>query len=68
MKDTLISWGAKKTIDKWFKGGNFNNRLIGKGIVMKDGEDENTDELFSLTKVRGIKLAETLDEKYLTTS
>ena len=67
LKSTIISWGAKKTIDVWFKGGNFNNRLLGKGIVMKDGKNEE-DDLYSLTKIKGVKLAASLIEKYFTTS
>jgi len=68
LKSTIISWGAKKTIDKWFKGGNFNNRLLGKGIVMKDGKNEDSEDLYSLTKIKGVKLAVSLIEKYLTAS
>lgn len=46
----------------WFKGGNFNRRIVEKGHVIKTGKDDSDMELFSLT-TKGIILAEKLIEK-----
>src|SRR5687767_11916963 len=42
IKTTLESWG--KPLNNWFDGGNFNNRLVKKGIVIADGNAENDHE------------------------
>jgi hypothetical protein len=62
IKNKLEEW--EKSIGSWFRGGNFNSRLLKKGFVMKDGKNKGTDDdVFSLT-MRGNRLAEKLIEKY----
>ena len=61
IENTFVSWN--KPIGSWFQGGNFNKRLLKKGIIMKDGIDKNDEELFSLT-MRGVKMSDKLIEKY----
>ena len=36
IKNTLQDWG--KAFGNWFEGGNFNGRLVKKGIVKKEGD------------------------------
>jgi hypothetical protein len=55
MKKTLDVWGMPYL--SWFDGGNFNNRLLKKGIVRVDGKDENGEEIYSLT-MNGERVAE----------
>lgn len=61
IEQTLVRWN--KPVGSWFHGGNFNNRLLKKRTVMKDGKDKNNDELFSLT-MKGIRITNKLIEKY----
>ena len=62
--DVLMNWGMKKTIHKWFRGGNFNNRLLNNGIIRKDGTNSDNEDLFSLTISKGIPKADELIQKY----
>lgn len=62
--NTLLSWGIKKTIYKWFQGGNVNNRLLNPGIILKDGQNAKNEDLFSLTVTKGMPKAEELIKKY----
>ena len=61
IKNKLEEW--EKPIGSWFGGGNFKNRLLKKGFVMKDGKNKENEDVFSLT-MRGNKSAEKLIEKY----
>jgi hypothetical protein len=61
IEDILRGWN--KPIGSWFKGGNFNRRLLGKGIIMKDGENDSQESQFSLT-MRGLKEAEKIVSRY----
>jgi len=47
MKNTLGAWGVP--YGSWFDGGNFNNRLLKKGIAKLDSKNENGEEIYSLT-------------------
>ena len=62
--NTLLSWGIKKTIYKWLRGGNVNTRLLNPGIILKDGQNAKNEDLFSLTVTKGIPKAEELIKKY----
>ncbi|MEX0594859.1 MAG: hypothetical protein WD512_00030 [Candidatus Paceibacterota bacterium] len=64
LTNLLLSWGTKKTVKGWFKGGNFKQRLLDNGIIMKDGENDENEGFFSLTKVKGNQMAKSLFEKY----
>jgi hypothetical protein len=44
---TLDIWG--KPYGSWFTGGNFNNRLLKKGILRPDGKSEEGEEIYCLT-------------------
>ena len=48
IKSILSDWG--KAYGSWFEGGNFSGRLIKKGLVKKDGQNDSGEDLFSLTK------------------
>lgn len=48
IKSVLSDWG--KAYGNWFEGGNFSGRLVKKGLVKKDGQEDAGDDLFSLTK------------------
>lgn len=48
IKGVLSDWG--KAYGSWFEGGNFSGRLIRKGLVKKDGQNDSGEDLFSLTK------------------
>lgn len=48
IKGVLSDWG--KAYGSWFEGGNFSGRLIRKGLVKKDGQNNSGEDLFSLTK------------------
>lgn len=60
LRKTLQDWG--KVFGNWFRGGNFNNRLLKTNIVKPDGKNEDGEDLYSLTK-RGDLLADELIEK-----
>jgi hypothetical protein len=60
IKKALADWG--KVFGNWFKGGNFNNRLLKENVVKRLDKNENGDELFSLTQ-KGELLANKLLEK-----
>ena len=62
--DVLIGWGVKKTIHKWFAGGNLNNRLVNTGIVKIDGKNSDDHNLHSLTIAKGIPKANELIKKH----
>jgi hypothetical protein len=47
MMKTLDIWG--KPYGSWFSGGNFNNRLLKKGILRADGKNEEGEEIYCLT-------------------
>ena len=61
--NVLLNFGVSKTIHKWFKSGNLNNRLLNKGIIMIDGKNSDED-LYSLTIPKGIPKANDLINKY----
>lgn len=61
IEDNLRSWN--KSLGSWFKGGNFNKRLLKAGMIMKDGETNSHEPQFSLT-MRGLKEAEKIVSKY----
>jgi hypothetical protein len=44
---TLDIWG--KPYGSWFSGGNFNNRLLKKGILRPDGKNEEGEYTYCLT-------------------
>ncbi len=60
LKTILENWG--KPVGNWFEGGNFNGRLLKKGIVKSDGADANGNDLYILTK-RGEQIADELMTK-----
>ncbi len=62
LQDTIKNWG--KPSSSWFKSNNFKARLKDKGFIMKDGKNENDEDVFSLTQVKGVKTANELFEKY----
>jgi len=62
LEDTIKKWG--KPSSSWFKSNNFKARLKDKGFIMKDGENEKNEEVFSLTQVKGVKTANKLFKKY----
>jgi hypothetical protein len=47
MMKTMDIWG--KPYGSWFNGGNFNNRLLKKGMVRADGQDEQGQDIYCLT-------------------
>lgn len=55
---TISKWG--RVTEKWFRGGNINNRLIKTGFIIKKNSGKN--DLFQLT-VRGMIQAEKILEK-----
>jgi len=44
---TLDIWG--KPYGSWFTGGNFNNRLLKRGILRPDGKNKDGEEIYCLT-------------------
>lgn len=60
---TLAAIG--KDISSWLKGGNLNNRLLKRGLVIKLGKTENNEDLLSLT-IRGMIQAEKLIDEIKT--
>lgn len=60
IKQMLIDLGKK--VGVWFEGGNFNGRLVKKGIVKKGGTNESNEDVFVLTK-RGELLAQEIIDK-----
>ena len=62
--DILLTWGIGKTIHGWFRGSNFNSRLLDKGLLKKVGINSNDKDLFSLTTSKGIPKADELIQKY----
>ncbi|CAE6486771.1 hypothetical protein [Candidatus Nitrosotenuis uzonensis] len=60
IKKSLEDWG--KVFGNWFRGGNFNNRLIKMNIVKRDDKNKDGDDIFVLTK-KGELLANELIEK-----
>lgn len=63
IKDKFKSLGATKKMIKWFKGGNFKQRLINEGIVFEDGTNEKNKILYSLTQGKGRKKASDIINK-----
>lgn len=63
LQNLFRSWGCKKKVLKWFKGGNFNQRLLDNGIVIRDGKNDS-EELFSLSRVKGYTKAGDIFKKY----
>ncbi|HJW20480.1 MAG TPA: hypothetical protein VJ571_07995 [Candidatus Nitrosotalea sp.] len=61
IEDNLRSWN--KPLGSWFRGGNFNKRLLGEGIIMKDGVNDTHESQFSLT-MRGLREVEKIISKY----
>jgi hypothetical protein len=57
IKSVLENWG--KALGNWFQGGNFNARLLKKGIVKKDGTDQDGNDVYSLT-MKGENLSKAL--------
>ena len=51
-----------KVYGNWFKGGNFNNRLLKAGVVKVAGEDENSEQVYSLTRKGEITADELLSK------
>lgn len=47
IKKTLQDWG--KAFGNWFEGGNFNGRLVKKGVVKKEGEN-GAEDVYALTR------------------
>ena len=47
MQSTLLDWGKK--FNNWFRGGNFNNRLIKTSFIRISGQ-KNKMSLYTLTK------------------
>ena len=64
-KTVLKKWGTP--FGSWFNGGNFAARLVGKGILVPDGKDENGRTIYTLT-VRGRKTADELIKKIRTSA
>lgn len=61
IETTIRSWN--KPVGSWFRGGNFNKRLLKTGLIMKDGIGNSNDHQFSLT-MRGLREAEKIVGKY----
>ncbi len=55
VQNKLTVWG--QTYGSWFTGGNFNNRLLKKGIIRAVGRSDGTDPKYALTG-KGRNLAE----------
>ncbi len=51
-----------KVYGNWFRGGNFNNRLLKAGVVKVAGEAENSEQVYSLTKKGEITADEILSK------
>jgi len=62
LEDTIKNWG--KPSSSWFNSNNFKARLRDKGFIMKDGKNENDEDVFSLTQIKGVKMANQLFKKY----
>ena len=63
IQDKIKVWGGSKNMLNWFKGGNFNQRLINTGIIFENGENSKKEIIFSLTKGLGNKKAKEIIEK-----
>lgn len=61
IEETVRKWN--KPIGSWFRGGNFNKRLLKKSLLMKDGESDSGESQFALT-MKGLREAENLINKY----
>lgn len=46
-------------LSNWFHGGNFNKRLVKKGIIRIDGKDNDGNDMYALT-LKGEKIADEL--------
>lgn len=55
IRKKLDDWG--KAYGSWFSGGNFNARLIDKGVVKVDSTIDSGESVYALTK-KGEKLAD----------
>ena len=64
IKKTLQDCGCDKKTMGWFNGGNFNKRLIDKGIIISNTKNEKNKDVFSLSKIKGIKKANEIFQKY----
>ncbi|MDH3764578.1 MAG: hypothetical protein OER82_02055 [Nitrosopumilus sp.] len=64
IKKTIQDWGCNKKTIGWFKGGNFKQRLIDQGIIISTDKDEKNKDIFSLTKIKGIKKSNEIFKKY----
>lgn len=60
IRKTLDDWG--KTYGSWFNGGNFNARLIDKGVVKVDSTIDSGESVYALTK-KGEKAADKIMEE-----
>lgn len=64
IKKNIQGWGCNKKTIGWFKGGNFKQRLIDQGIIISTNKDEKDKDVFSLTKIKGIKKSNEIFKKY----
>ena len=64
IKKTIQDWGCDKKTMGWFKGGNFKQRLIDQGIIVSINKNEKNKDIFSLTKIKGIKKSNEIFQKY----
>ncbi len=65
-KEQLISiiegWGTP--IKKWFKTNHFKSRLLDNGLVIIVGKNDDAKDIFSLSEIKGNKLADELIQRY----
>ena len=61
IQSKLLEWD--KPVGKWFRGGNFRNRLLKKSLLIIDGKNNKGEEVYSLG-MRGIKAINELIKKY----
>ena len=64
IEESLRDWG--KNYHSWFRGGNFNNRLI-KTLIVKQSEQKNKIPTYTLTKKGKIEV-EKIINKYISSS
>lgn len=64
IKKTIQDWGCDKKTIGWFKGGNFKQRLIDQGILIASTKDAKNEDVYSLTKAKGMKKANEIFQKY----
>ena len=61
LKMKLESW--EKPVGSWFGGGNFKNRLLIPNQIIRDGINDEKEEVYSLGN-KGVKTVKKLIEKY----